>query len=273
MTAREAFEFALIELNKVEAPSLLLEDYNYFINKAVYQYINKAYNQYDGNQQKTDDLRVLKATAIVPVGTAEVSPEWGDKIYKVVLPDQYFHMLNVIVNYQVKKAFKCYDAQDNVQFGARRLTADMYGQIINNYYMRPLYKRPYYFINNNPVANINTSVAEGGLSTSGTQKPNPSEVTMELRYGKVNSIFEAKSVLIDYLKAPARIRLSQDQIDDDADTSQILEFPDYVCQEIINELVKLLMENASDPRLQSNIPINQTIAPPPQMQQAPQGRG
>ena len=27
---------SLIELNKVQAPSLLLEDYNYFINKAVY---------------------------------------------------------------------------------------------------------------------------------------------------------------------------------------------------------------------------------------------
>ena len=37
-----------------------------------------------------------------------------------------------------------------------------------------------------------------------------------------------------------------------------------MCQEIINELVKLLMENASDPRLQSNIPVNQTIANPTQ---------
>lgn len=45
-----------------------------------------------------------------------------------------------------------------------------------------------------------------------------------------------------------------------------MEFPDYVCQEIINGLVKLVMENSSDPRLQTNIPVNQTIAPPAQLQ-------
>ena len=50
-TAKQLFENALIELNKVQAPSLLLEDYNYFINKAV-SIINKTYNLYDINQQR-----------------------------------------------------------------------------------------------------------------------------------------------------------------------------------------------------------------------------
>ena len=62
--------------------------------------------------------------------------------------------------------------------------------------------------------------------------------------------------------------MTQEQLDKTQDTSQIMEFPDYVCQEIINGLVKLVMENASDPRLQTNIPINQTIAPPAQQQQS-----
>lgn len=69
------------------------------------------------------------------------------------------------------------------------------------------------------------------------------------------------------MKTPQFIRLTQDQVDRVIDTSQVLEFPDYVCQEIVNELVKLLMENASDPRIQTNIPINQTIANPGQDQQ------
>ena len=34
------------------------------------------------------------------------------------------------------------------------------------------------------------------------------------------------------------------------DTSQIMEFPDYVCQEIINELTTLIMARDADPRLQ-----------------------
>jgi len=29
----------------------------------------------------------------------------------------------------------------------------------------------------------------------------------------------------------------------------MLEFPDYVCHEIVNELVHIIMENITDPRL------------------------
>jgi hypothetical protein len=89
---------------------------------------------------------------------------------------------------------------------------------------------------------------------------------MEIRYGKDDSLFKLVNVYIDYLKSPQFIRLTQEQVDQVADSSQILEFPDYVCQEIVNELIKLLMENSSDPRLQTNIPINQSIANPTQEQ-------
>ena len=65
MTAREMYEYALIELNKIEAPSLILEDYNYFINKDVQQYINLSYAKFEVDQQSTDDLRVLRASAIL----------------------------------------------------------------------------------------------------------------------------------------------------------------------------------------------------------------
>ena len=40
MTARQVYEYALIELNKKQAPSLLLEDYIYFINKVIQQFVN-----------------------------------------------------------------------------------------------------------------------------------------------------------------------------------------------------------------------------------------
>lgn len=83
---------------------------------------------------------------------------------------------------------------------------------------------------------------------------------------KDDTVFQLVNVHVDYLKSPQHLRLTQSQLDSTRDTSQIMEFPDYVCQEIINGLVKLVMENASDPRLQTNIPVNQTIAPPAQLQ-------
>ena len=78
---------------------------------------------------------------------------------------------------------------------------------------------------------------------------------------------ELDTIYVDYLKTPQYVELTQEQLDLVEDTSQLLEYPDYVCYEIVGELVKLLMENASDPRLQTNIPINQTIASPIQQSQ------
>lgn len=58
------------------------------------------------------------------------------------------------------------------------------------------------------------------------------------------------------------VSMTQDDVLLPEDNTQILEFPDYVCYEIINIVTRLLLENAGDPRLQTNVPINQTIAVP-----------
>ncbi|MBO7211730.1 MAG: hypothetical protein J6V44_12100 [Methanobrevibacter sp.] len=279
MTARELYEYALIEVNKIEAPSLLLEDYNYFINKAVQQYINKVYNRYDVNQQSTDDLKVLKTSAAVEL---EKHEQWQDtallgKAYIAELPNDYLHILNCIVEYLPKVDFKCYETNVPVHFAARRLTADMYAGILNNAYMRPMYKRPYYYINNvNTVENHATNPSMDEIITNSDRidsvraeydrVSNTTKVLLEIRYGKDDTLFIPQKVYVDYIKSPMFIRLTQSQLDMDIDTSQVLEFPDYVCFEIVNEFVKLLMENASDPRLQSNLAINQTIAGAPQEQ-------
>ena len=287
------FEYALIELNKVQAPSLLLEDYNYFINKAVNQYVNKVYNMYDVNQQKSDDVRVLKSTAVLvpelqtsydalngsdtveipePLPAKHKSPLFKTT-YEVDLPDDYLHILNCVVEYEVDKNYKCYDKGDRIHFGATRLTSDMFAQIINNYYMRPSYKQPYFYINNVTTKNdYKTTDNQDSIEFNGDNVEkigeerfgNTAKVRMEIRYGKDDTLFKLSTVYIDYLKAPQFIRLTQDQVDQVIDTSQVLEFQDYVCQEIVNELVMLLLENASDPRIQSHPPINQSIANPAQ---------
>ena len=46
------------------------------------------------------------------------------------------------------KSHKCIQSGDEFQYKATRLTADLWGQIINNYYMRPTHERPYYYLNN-----------------------------------------------------------------------------------------------------------------------------
>ena len=375
-TARQIWEGMLTELSKVNAPSMLLQDFNYFLNKAVNQYINKRYNIYDINQQTTDDLRVLKATAELKPTKLVVSDDaasWNvgktnlfGGTYEVYLPLDYLHMLNCICVYKVNKRFKCYNAGDYVSFAAKRLTSDSWSIILNDYYNRPLPWRPYYYIHNvntstdiptNPIKD--TSILE--ISTQGTDASkdylnsnsvtyyvskwldeegeeqsnavpnlvptqelqafkktypnyivletisvtntketqsnlprtislqnisnkslvereagvrygNKSSVRCEIRYGRDDSLFELVGVYVDYIKAPQTIRLTQEQVDLTEDTSQIMEFPDYVCQEITNELTMLVMENTADPRLQTNTTVSQSIANPAQQQTQPQQR-
>lgn len=102
---------------------------------------------------------------------------------------------------------------------------------------------------------------------------NVSNVRCEIRYGWDDSLFQLKEVQIDYVKVPQHIRLTQEQIDLTEDTSQLMEFPDYVNQEIINELVHLVMERTSDPRLSTNVQMSQSIARPTQQQQQPAQQG
>ena len=298
MTARELYEYALIECNKLEAPSLLLEDYNYFINKAVQQYINTIYNRYDINQQSTDDLRVLKTSTVVELRAPErgetgliTNTDLFGKSYIGELPKDYLHMLNCIIEFHPQKPFKCYEVGDPVQFAARRLTSDMFSGILNNAYMRPMYKRPYYYINNFNQQNpdlptnedmdnqVNPNASKDTNSVDSTKAPqgrhaNVTKILLEIRFGKDDTLFTPIRAYVDYLKGPQFIRLTQNQIDTTEDTSQVLEFPDYVCFEIVNIFTRLLLENASDPRLQTNLPINNTIASGvPQQQQAPQQQG
>ena len=415
MTARQLYEAAIIELNKEQAPSLLLEGFNYYANKAVNQYINKRYSTgYDVNQQFTDDVRVLKASTVLYAeptvlpnnDVTSLQAYLNDAKYVFNLPEDYLHLLNCSCVYKVNKRFKCYDAGTFWEVGATRLTADIAPVILNNWYMRPSYKKPYYYINNrnidtggwdedqeltptNPIELVNfvknagettyqpnnsisgvlgnngtdrmlvdvdathggpeetykeyrrytidngtkkyykqdgttltTDVAQAGIwttpgetatvhseiitatiaqqyragsdsdefidlknqnfprfrkdrnhilddtveRTAGNRYGNASKVRIEIRYGRDNSVFELAAIKVDYIKAPQHIRLTQEQIDLTEDTSQILEFPDYVCQEIINELVKLIMENAGDPRLQTQPLVSQSIASPAQEQ-------
>lgn len=380
MTARQVFESTLIELSKTQAPSLKLYEFNYLFNKAINQYINKVYNVYDINQQTTDDLRVLKATAFLTPHKVEINKSTTDSAiqntsavtgnqdqakqestttayngqatsylskahrsiqslhgatYEVFLPIDYLHMLNCVCIYYVAKTKDCWDAGSYIEIPATRLTADSWSSIITDIYNRPSPMKPYYYIHNlnqyqkiptdprNPttigsgleeigidmktfpyqvthadggegVSDINAGTAGGTDIDSQNsnfqrtykfgdaetdrislvEKPiaarigNTSNVRCEIRYGKDDSLFQLAEVQVDYVKCPQFIRLTQEQIDLTEDTSQIMEFPDYVNQEIINELVHLVMERINDPRLSNNMQMTQSIARPTGQQAA-----
>lgn len=165
---------------------MLLQDFNYFFNKAISQYINKRYNIYDINQQTSDDLRVLKTTAILEANPATQSEPLKElaglaagksklfgATYEVILPSDYLHLLNCVCLYKVNKKWKCYDAGDYVQFAAKRLTADSWSVIVNDYYNRPLPERPYFYIHN---ININNTLPTNPITDT---NPNGTDLSSE----------------------------------------------------------------------------------------------
>lgn len=253
MTALQVYDAVLVELNKLKAPSMLLEDFNYFINKASQQYTNLAYTRLEVNQQATDDLRVLKTHFTAPLTKCTVEEDGYTTHYSVPLPMDYLHLCNCIVKYKAgSEKNACGKTNANLKaYPARRLSVDMLPQIISNAYLCPSKKRPYYYILND---NLKSETS-----------PYPYEYCKSpiLQIYLGDTVSEAPEIYCEYIKTPSEIELTRTQMNvTDVDTSQVLEFPDYVCYEIVNIIVRLVMENASDPRLQTNMPINNTITGP-----------
>lgn len=333
MTSRQCYKAVLTELNKVSSPHLLLEDFNYFINKSIDQYVNKKYNTYDVNQQSTDDLQALKAMTVLEAyrpwddpsnpsyQTAKSAKDILGPYCEVKMPNDYMHILNCICLFEVRDNFKCHKVGDQWQCSANRLTSDQASVVVNNSYRKPSYLHPYYIIVNTNIDNdiptdpiqedneenyiqgtdiqkAESIINDNGLTVTTitgelprtitlrdrtSEEPvytkvtsvdkvgtirygNPSKVIMQIRYGK-ETPFMLKKVAVDYIKVPQHVRLTQEQLDTVQDTSQIMEFSDNVCQQIINGLVTLIMENSQDQRVQNNQLVNQTIATPVAQQQ------
>ena len=241
------------------------------------------------------------ATSAVSATHKQISSLHG-ATYQVEMPLDYLHMLNCVCIYYVAKTKDCWDAGSYIEVPALRLTADSWSQIVSDIYNRPSPMRPYYYIHNLNTAgnalptsttdklhtytggeesttnasNFSRTFTLGTASKDAVEKPaaarigNASTVRCEIRYGKDDSLFQLVEVQVDYVKVPQHIRLTQEQLDLTEDTSQIMEFPDYVNQEIINELVHLVMEKVSDPRLSNHIQMTQTIARPTGQQQQAQ---
>jgi len=253
MTSKGAYENILMELRKAKAPSLHLEDYLYFMNKGVQEYINERYNRFQTSQQVTDDLTALITSKTFVLdnntqGHYEDTPNIGVAIIagkrynsdyvKFLAPGNYWHMVGTHVNTFTKFPTKCAPAGYNYFVPAKKLSATTGAAIITNSYLKPDVDRVYH-----DFSDFND--AQPGISFAyyfGDAK----------KYG-------IKTITIDYLKKPIAIILTDPQINIPNDTSQVLEFPEYVCNEILKRVVKLILENSSDPRVQTNIPVNQSI--------------
>lgn len=258
MTVRELYNNVLVELNKVQAPSLLLEDFVYLVNKAVQKYINKRYNFFEMNQQLTDDLRVLLKSSEALVESKDSKNNLItsniDGAPQYDLPEDYMHILNCICKFEKTSNSKCSNNTEKQYeaIPASKLDTASWPHTIENYYMKPSRKRPYYYIINIQDPSENDEYFKGGRYGN-SQVP-----VIQIKSGKD----KPTAVYVDYLRAPKYIDLTIRDLDDIDDNTPQLEFPDYVTYEIINELVTLILENNKDPRVQTQPAVSQSVMQP-----------
>jgi len=321
MTVRELYRNVLVELNKVEASALYVEDFLYYANKGVNWYVNGRYAVYDTSQQLSDDLRALRVgpekilfgkeleaaeekkyqeevrEEILKTERLRIQIMMSDAKYAreskeaenkrtrcisacndekcrdkcnaefsatmvalnqdyearkgpvIIKPRQvvkkkgnltqlkhdYRHLLNCIVKVEVlTPVFECEQGKGTVEtYSAKRLTADRKAAILNNSFLEPRFYRPYYDIAGNHLT-IHTGDAD-------------------------RSKFRVLETTVEYLKNPKELKLDVEMLTEPYDRSDEMEFPEYVCIEILNLIIMFIMEQGMDPRLSTATSINRSV--------------
>jgi hypothetical protein len=238
MTARDVYEGALFELNKVHAPALTVEEFVYFLNKAILAYSNERYNFYAVNQQLSDDLRILLAEFQVAITPADTFTDIESTrfVLGTLGTTDYLHILScdLIVRNTISNKVK--------RYVTKRLTLDMFGAIYNNEYLKPAINRPYFLL----------------LPTNAGGEQNDS--VFKIFIGDAVPTIVPSAVRIYYLRLPVPVTLTDDQVFNlVADTSQILEFPDYLKNEFIKRVVWFQLEETRDQRIGTFPALNQEI--------------
>lgn len=150
-------------------------------------------------------------------------------------PTNYFHLLGLSTNYDFRKSLACENYLSK-SAGVTKLTSEKEVSIGQNSYLAVKSNRQYFLIKNK----INSSY------------PN---IEIQYRADNENNLVKLKSIELIYLKEPKLYSLSDAQLDG-MDTSDVIEFQEYICQELVEQVVKLVMENNSDARLQTFNAVN-----------------
>jgi tRNA(Ile2) C34 agmatinyltransferase TiaS len=106
LTARQAYIDILTELVKEEAPTLYLEDYLYYFNKAISEYMKTRYEVFETNQQLADDMRSWKKS--FQASSLETPSAVYTKVYRAQKIDEYRHLLSCIIDVAISRPItKC----------------------------------------------------------------------------------------------------------------------------------------------------------------------
>lgn len=222
MNALEAYRDVLRELDKYESPTFTVNDFNYFYNKAISQYIDSNYRQFDLLMKDVQDLSCFTASQTLTLpSSGEVSLPLAD----------YRHLLSLKITVKFKVNIGRYKSGQSYEFWPERMKSGQKGFRYRSAYGKPNFRRYYYEI---------YSVVESGVPVN--------KVRILFDSSKVE-FFGTNNLVVDYIKQPAAIALASNGLN-----PQTLEFNqsttvrNNIYFEIINICRALFLENIESPR-------------------------
>ena len=237
MTAREIYEGVLIDLNKVHAPALSVEEFNYFINKVILAYVNERYNLYSVNQQLDDDLRVLLMQVTIDSANITIVSNEDPAYASVQLAaTNYMHLLScdMIVQNTISSKLRRYTA--------KRCTVDMLSMITLNEYLKPAMSRPYYML-------------KAAVDVADRNSP-----VVIVYFGELLANIIPYALRFFYLRLPTPVDLTDAEVYSlTTDNSDVLEFPDYLKNEFVKRIVLAQLDESGDQRIANFAQLNQEI--------------
>jgi len=231
-TIREVYIEILQELVKEESPPLYLEDFLYYYNKAVSEYMKVRYELFEVNQQLSDDMRAWKKsydTTSLEINIDDIGIDEDPGFF-------YRHLVNCIITVDITRPdVRCdQEAFTSKQYKVTRMSSEIKAGILNNAYLSAEIFRPYYEIINNKI-----KVSVGDINIKSVKISN---------------------ILVEYLKQPVKVDMTEDQVTDDDDATAEMECSDDVTDEITKVALKLILERGLNPRLQTNVAVNQAVS-------------
>ncbi len=222
MTALDAYKDVLRELNKYETPDFDPGDFTYWWNTSTEQYINTNYTEGDVEQKDLDDIRVILSDA-----NTEFTQDPTDKT-KFSLPDDYFHLLNAETTAKALSDYRRWKKDAVERFELKRERTNKKGVGVRNSYEKPSENNPKY------------------------------RITGSNLFVLIGDKFEPTKLYGWYIKKPDTVVLGPLGSDYGNPTfNTVLQFPDYVCREIVKVTKMNVLEMNMSPRLQSTVSLEQ----------------
>lgn len=289
-TIRTVYLDILTELVKEESPTLYLEDFLYYYNKAISEYMKLRYEKFELTQQLTDDMRTWKEVHTSSALTIDIDSigkylgsecgECGECVDAEgcveLSVDSCAHLTDEGLKHGCESYYlgKCNAESDKCKEckgckeSKHRPYRHVLGAIIEVELLRPVRgceqsanSTKKYKVTRSTSAK-NAGIVDNCYLDAKFYRPYFDIIgkTISIEVGDINPKWiKIRNIRIEYLRQPAEVFMAEGVLEIEEDNSQELEFPTDVADEITKRCLMLILERQGNPRMQSNAGVNQTV--------------